>query len=215
MGAVTVARPAEEQPTRAPRPTPDSVLRAARRSFLATGTIEMRSLARDLGIGRATLYRWQGGREVLLSEVIVSLGLANLRRAEADVDAPPGAERLCLVHDLHLRRISDSQAMRTFIRTEPDVASRVLLDGAGTVHAGVTRALADLIERLEAESSWRAPLEPATLAAAISRLSEAFLYSDLIAHDKPDIDTPDFVLRMILGVPLAGQQKRSRKRAAR
>ena len=187
---------------RTPRLSPEEVLRVARRSFMATGTLEMRSLARDLGIGRATLYRWRGGREALLSEVILSLGIANLRHADSDTDVPAGAERLCAVHDLHLRRISDSQAMRTFIRNEPEVASRVLLDGAGAVHVGVTRALADLVRRQEQQSSWRAPLEPDVLAAAISRLSEAFLYSDLIAHDRPDVATADFVLRMMLGVPL-------------
>jgi hypothetical protein len=42
---------------RAPRLSPDDVLRAARRRFMASGTLEMRALARDLGIGRATLYR--------------------------------------------------------------------------------------------------------------------------------------------------------------
>lgn len=187
---------------RTPRLSPDEVLRAARRSFLASGTIEMRSLARELGIGRATLYRWRGGREALLSEVILSLGLANLRRAEADTAGPAGAERLCAVHDLHLRRISDSPAMRTFIRNEPDVASRVLLDGAGPVHVGVTAALEELIRRQVEESRWRPPLEAERLAAAISRLSEAFLYSDLIAHDRPDVATADFVLRMMLGVKL-------------
>ena len=175
----------------------------------------MRSLARELGIGRATLYRWRGGREALLSEVILSLGLANLRRAEGDTPGEPGAERFCAVHDLHLRRISDSPAMRAFIRNEPEVASRVLLDGNGPVHAGVTRALADFISRQQEQSGWRPPLEPDVLAAAVSRLSEAFLYSDLIAHDKPDVATPDFVLRTMLGVPIDGQAKRPRRREDR
>lgn len=193
---------ASAETVRTPRLSPAEVLRAAKRIFLATGTIEMRSLARDLGIGRATLYRWRGGREALLSEVILALGIANLRRAEADTDGPAGAERLCAVHDLHLRRISDSRAMRTFIRAEPEVASRVLLDGAGLVHVGVTDALEQLIRRQEEGSEWRAPLDPEVLAPAISRLSEAFLYSDLIAHDRPDVATADFVLRMMLGVKL-------------
>lgn len=192
---------------RAPRLTPEHVLSVARRVFMRTGTLEMQSLARELGIGRATLYRWRGDREALLGEVILSLGVANLRHAEADTPTRPGAERLCAVHDLHLRRISDSEAMRTFVRNEPEVASRVLLDGNGQVHRGVTQALADLIRRQEQTSRWRSPVEPEALAAAVSRLSEAFLYSDLIAHDKPDPQTADLVLRMMLGVP--------RRRAAR
>ena len=199
-------------PVRAPRLPPEHVLRVARRVFMATGTLEMQALARELGIGRATLYRWRGDREALLAEVIVSLGVANLARSDGEITLPAGPERLCAVHDLHLQRISESPAMRSFLRAEPEVASRVLLDAQGIVHQGVTRALADLIRRQEQLSSWRAPLEPDTLAAAVSRLSEAFLYSDLIAHDKQDVKTPNLVLRMMLGVPLRGAAPRRRPR---
>jgi AcrR family transcriptional regulator len=179
---------------------------------MATGTLEMQALARELGIGRATLYRWRGDREALLAQVILSLGVANLHRCESEVQLPPGAERLCAVHDLHLRRISESPAMRAFLRVEPEVASRVLLDAQGVVHIGVTEALADLIRRQEEQSGWRSPLAPESLAAAVSRLSEAFLYSDLIAHAKPDVVTPNLVLRMMLGVPLRGAAPRRRTR---
>lgn len=209
-----LARSGYSQPAavRAPRLSPEHVLGVARRVFMATGTLEMQALARDLGIGRATLYRWRGDREALLSEVIASLGIANLLRCESEITVAPGPERLCAVHDLHLRRISDSRPLRAFIRAEPDVASRVLLDGQGQVHVGVTRALAGLIRRQEEQSRWRAPLGADALAAAVSRLSEAFLYSDLIAHDKPDVRTPDLVLRMMLGVPLRGAAPRRRSR---
>ena len=68
---------------------PETVLRTARRVFLATGSLEMRALARELGIGRATLYRWNRGRDELLSEVLLSLAEANFRRVEADIDTAP------------------------------------------------------------------------------------------------------------------------------
>ena len=70
---------------RTPKVVPEEVVRAARKMFLATGSVEMRALARQIGVGRATLYRWNGSREEVLSEVLLSLGLANLERAEADV----------------------------------------------------------------------------------------------------------------------------------
>jgi AcrR family transcriptional regulator len=202
MAEAAAAAPPIRRASRTPRLPAEHVLRAARRVFLAGGTLEMRALARELGIGRATLYRWRGGRLALLSEVISSLGVANLRRADEDVRLPHGAERLCRVHDLHLRRISESGAMQEFIRNEPDMASRVLLDAGGKVHRDVTAALAALIEHEAAASGWRPPLEPDRLAAAVSRLSEAFLYSELIAHARSDVATPDLVLRLMLGLPL-------------
>jgi len=193
--------PARQPPVRTPKIVPAEVMRAAKRMFLASGSLEMRALARQLGVGRATLYRWNGGREELLSEVLLSLDLANLARAEADVTTEPGPRRFCDVHDLHLRRVSGNVSLRNFVRAEPETALRVLLDANGRVHIGVTRALADFIRRQEAASGWSAPLGPDGLAAVVSRLSEAFIYGDLIARAFPDAATPDAVLRMMLGVP--------------
>jgi AcrR family transcriptional regulator len=178
----------------------ERVIRAAARLFLAEGTLDMRALARSLGIGRATLYRWRGSREVLLSDVLLWLGLRNLRRAEAEVSTPPGPRRLLDVHALHVSRMTNSPPLRTFVRAEPDVASRLLLDANGTVHVGMTRALADLIQREEVASGWRAPLGPDRLASIIARIVETFMYADLIANDVPNIEPPLVVFEMLVGL---------------
>src|SRR5690242_768959 len=98
----------------------EAVLRTAQRVFLATGSLEMRALARELGIGRATLYRWHRSREDLLSDVLLALAQANLHRVEQELETPPGALRVCHVHDQHIRRISGNPSLRAFIRREPD-----------------------------------------------------------------------------------------------
>jgi AcrR family transcriptional regulator len=181
---------------------PETVLRTARRVFLATGSLEMRALARELGIGRATLYRWHRSREELLSDVLLSLAEANLRRVEHDVDTPPGALRICHVHDQHIRRISGNPSLRAFIRGEPDVASRLLLDVEGKVHRGVTAALAGFLKRQEEQSEWRAPLGAEAFARVVSRMSEMYIYADLIGHGEPETETPDMVLRLMMGLPV-------------
>lgn len=181
---------------------PQTVLRTAQRAFLATGSLEMRALARELGIGRATLYRWNRSREDLLSDVLLSLALANLRRVEEEVETPPGALRICHVHDQHIRRISGNSSFRAFIRREPELASRLLLDVNGRVHLGVTAALADFLRRQEELSEWRAPLGLETFSRVVSRMSEMYIYADLIGRGEPETDTPDLVLRLMLGLPI-------------
>jgi AcrR family transcriptional regulator len=181
---------------------PETVLRAAQREFLATGSLEMRALARELGIGRATLYRWNRGREELLSDVLLSLAETNLRRVEREVVTPPGALRICHVHDQHIRRISGNPSFRAFIHREPELASRLLLDVNGKVHRGVTAALADFLRRQEERSEWRAPLGVETFSRVVSRMSETYIYADLIGHGAPDADTPDLVLRLMMGLPV-------------
>src|SRR6266550_3875624 len=64
---------------------PADAVKAARRRFLRKERVDMSELATELGVGRATLYRWVGSREQLLGEVLWTLsepGLAKLR-AEA------------------------------------------------------------------------------------------------------------------------------------
>jgi AcrR family transcriptional regulator len=184
----------------------EPALTLARRAFLRTGRLDMGALARDLGIGRATLYRRVGSREALLGEVLLSLYVATLAQAEADVTTPAGPRRICEVQELRNRRMLADPSFRRFLHSEPEVASRVLLHADGAVHQGVTAAFAAFIRRQEAASGWRAPIGAEELASIVVRVSEAFIYADLIAHGEPDTGTPNVVLRLMLGVPLAGQR---------
>lgn len=170
--------------------------------FLRTGSIEVRALAHEIGVSRATLYRWAVSREAVLDAVLAYLGAANLRACERVVRTPPGPARLVDVHDLHLRRITGNPQFRRFIEAEPRLASRLLLNGDGNVHRAVTDALADLIRRQEEDSEWCAPLGAEALAAVVSQMSEAFMYGDLIAGKHADVETPTVVLKLMLGMRL-------------
>jgi AcrR family transcriptional regulator len=178
----------------------ESVIRAGARFFMTYGTIDMRALAKQLGVGRATLYRWRGSRSRLLSDVLLWLGLRNLRRAEMDVVTTRGPRRLLDVHAIHISRMSNSPALRGFVRNEPELASSLLLDAHGKVHVGVTGALADFIRRQETDSGWVAPFGAEKLAQIISRIDEAFMYADLIAKDEPNPDIPSVVFEILLGI---------------
>ena len=82
------------------RPTALDAFRLARRSFLAGDRVDMQALARALSIDRATLYRWVGSREQLLSEILWSLvdpTIEKLRKAHCQpgqpAAPPPGRPR--------------------------------------------------------------------------------------------------------------------------
>ena len=60
----------------AARPTPEAAYDAATRTYLVVRRLDMRELAAEIGVARNTLYRWTGGRERLLQDVICSLSEA-------------------------------------------------------------------------------------------------------------------------------------------
>ena len=75
MAARHVGTPLQRQlaGTAAARPTALDAFRQARRTFLAGDRVDMQALARTLNVDRATLYRWVGSREQLLTEILWSL----------------------------------------------------------------------------------------------------------------------------------------------
>src|ERR1043166_4279185 len=71
-----------EDPTRAGA-TPLDALALAREHWLRSGRLDMGALARDLGVSRATLYRWVGTKERLLGEVLWTFAEDTIRDARA------------------------------------------------------------------------------------------------------------------------------------
>jgi AcrR family transcriptional regulator len=93
MAARHVSTPLQRQlaGTATARPTALDAFRLARRSFLAGDRVDMQALARALNVDRATLYRWVGSREQLLSEILWSLidpTIEKLRKAHCQPAAP-------------------------------------------------------------------------------------------------------------------------------
>ncbi len=72
------------------------------------------------------------------------------------------------------------------------------------VHAGTAGALENLIDLERGRGSFDASLDTPTLAYAIVRISEGFLYADVIADRAPDIDRAVTLIEaLLLGLDLS------------
>ncbi len=74
--------------------TVEDVRDAAQAIFEAGERVDMGQLAADLGMAKATLYRWVGSREALLSQVMARLANAAFDEAlahAASASAPGGS----------------------------------------------------------------------------------------------------------------------------
>jgi hypothetical protein len=91
-----------------------------------------------------------------------------------------------------LSGISTDRPLRAFLESDPETALRLLTGTGSAVHAGTAGALENLIDLERRGGSFDASIDTPTLAYAIVRLSEGFLYADVIAARAPDIDrAPD------------------------
>jgi hypothetical protein len=190
--------------TAVPALVPPEIFAAAAAAFVSGRRLDMRSLARRLGVGGAPRYRRGGHRERLLDELLwwrARRLIADQVQATADL---AGAARLTAVIGGVLRVIAADRPLRVFLESDPETALRILTGTRSTVHQGTARALEHLIDLERARGAFDATVDTPTLAYAIVRISEGFLYADVIADRPPDTGRAVTVIEALLrGVDLA------------
>src|SRR5215211_5977710 len=116
----------------------------ARRRYLAGERVDLRAIAAELGLGRATLYRWFGSREALLGEVIAREAEEYFARVRAGVKGR-GAPALLETFDRINRGLARATALHRFLEQEREAALRTLTSSAGIVQPASVAAIAALI----------------------------------------------------------------------
>lgn len=165
--------------------------------------IDVQAIAAGLGISRATLYRWFGSREGLIGAVLVSEMRAVVDQSIQDARGT-GGERVLDAMIMATNRLAESEVFRAFLEQEQAAALRIVTSSAGPVQPKVVAAVRALIERVMAEDGYEPPADPETLAYAIVRLNEAFLYNDAVVGLRAELGRLPAVLAALLG--LKGQR---------
>jgi AcrR family transcriptional regulator len=177
--------------------TPPDVLRAARRRFLRGERVDMNELAQELGIGRATLYRWVGSRDQLLGEVLWSLAELGLAQARAEAKGR-GAAWVLAVYTRFGDRIVELEPLRRFVRAEPECALRVMTSKASPLQRRVVDTFRDILVEAQQRKGLRLRFDPETLAFVMVRVAESFLWTDLITGEASDRAKAHEVTKVLL-----------------
>ena len=198
------ARAVLPEGTAVPDGVPPGIFAAAVDAFVSAQRLDMRSLASRLGVARATLYRRAGNRERLLDEVLWWRARRLLDDHVRSTTGLAGTARLVAVIGGVLHGIGTDRPLRAFLESDPETALRILTGTGSTVHAGTAGALENLIDLERGRGSFDASLDTPTLAYAIVRISEGFLYADVIADRAPDIDRAVTLIEaLLLGLDLS------------
>jgi AcrR family transcriptional regulator len=179
------------------------VLAAATRRFRAGERIDVQAIAAELGVARATVYRWFGSRVGLIGEVIVAELDALVAGARAQASGT-GAPALLDTFQRMNRTIATTVPLRRFLEHEREAGLRLLTSSAGPIQPRAVEAIAELIEAEVRAGAWTPPIDPPTLAYAIVRLYEAFVYNDAAAGIRGDVDRLAAVEAALLGIAPPG-----------
>ena len=176
------------------------IVAAAARWIQDGRRLDMQGLADELGVSRVTLFRRVGSREALLSKALWLLTQCTLETAAArwEAERPEGELHTPGTGRYINAIVSESTGLRRLLEDEPALAIRVLTDPHGQVQTGVVAFVEELLRRDIAEFGLVTIIEPDALAYALVRLGESFLYADVLAGRKPDVETVGRLQRALI-----------------
>ncbi len=181
------------------RATPAGAFAAARGRYLAGQRIDMRALATELGVSRPTLYRWTGGREELLSDVLFSFSDESFARAQRRTAHLSGAERLIASFRAHVEALVNAKPLAMFLQQETQAALRILTSRNSSVQIRTVARLADAYREEQRAGAFTPPTDVDTLAYAVVKVTEAFIYNDAIVAVEPEVDRAAAIVALMLG----------------
>jgi AcrR family transcriptional regulator len=174
-------------------------LALAGQRFLSGERVDMLGVARDLGLARATMHRWFGTREQLLGETIAGLAERRLEVVRARIHGN-GATALLACFDAFNRDLAATEGLRVLLAAEQERAMRILTSSGGIVQPRMVLAIKRVIDAEVDNGSFESPVATQTLAYAIVRLAEAFLYNDARFGIRGDTERLREVEAALLGV---------------
>lgn len=177
--------------------TPLHALRIGQRLWLEGERINMGSVAEELGINRATLFRWVGSRDLFIGEVIWSFYQKQVK-ATLEACSGEGADYVVAVCEKLLKKVVNSKPLYQFIRQDPEYAIRILTSKTSIFQARSVNTIRTIIAEQAASTDWTPPIDPGDLAFLIVRISESFLYGDVISGQKTEIDQTTTAFRLLL-----------------
>jgi AcrR family transcriptional regulator len=192
-------QPMPKRPGRPANATPDDVLRVAAEDFLAGRRIDVQRVVAELGVSRATVYRWFGSRDGLVGDVMATLMVREVRSARARTRGH-GARALLRMFDRINRDLAGAPALRTWLETEREKALQILTSSTGRVQPRVVAEIEAAIRDEMDRGAFSSPMDANTLAYAIVRVAEAFLFNDAYGV-RGDVTRLRKVEAALLGVP--------------
>ncbi|MBW0148345.1 transcriptional regulator [Marinobacter sp. CAU 1620] len=163
--------------------------------------IHLASLSDELNIGRATLFRWVGNKDLLIGEVLWSL--YEPLRLEALSSTPgQGVDFVVGVYRRINSTILHFEPLRRFINQDPEYALKILTSSQSTLHSRTVEANTRILKDQVASGYISPPMNIESLSYFMVRLAESCLYSDIIGGREPrdeELEDACTAVRILLG----------------
>lgn len=179
------------------RTTPVDVFRMARRHWLKGERLNLAELAKEANIGRATLFRWIGSKDLLVQEILWSLYEPIFDAAVASAGGSGPAH----VVETHRRVIHDvllAEPVQRFIQSDPEYAIRTLTSSSSVLHQRIVAKTREHLEAQVAQGALTLPIPAQRFAEILTRINKSLMYSDIADDYSQAIDEACTLMALLL-----------------
>ncbi|TNE91549.1 MAG: hypothetical protein EP330_04910 [Deltaproteobacteria bacterium] len=182
------------------RAAPADLLALAREKWLADEPLVLGKLAEELGVGRATVFRWAGSREALYGEVVwqeIASAYASAREHAGELT---GAARVGSAARTLMTVLLSSKPMKAFIARDATFAMRVLVSAESPVERRLVGALEQTLTAQRDAGHIDPAMELKDLAFVLVRIAESFMYRDVLGGRgaRPDVEAAVHAIEILV-----------------
>ena len=169
----------------------------ARQWFINAKRIELQKLAVELGISRATAYRWAGSSEQLVGEVLASL-VDDTFKQIVKRSKRTGSDLVLSVLERGMRYAHEFQPLQQLLAKDAQLGLKIVASKHSPVQAHTIACLEELLEQQVQAGNMTLTVTPYVMAYALTRVVESFLYADLITGSPSDMGNASKILQLML-----------------
>lgn len=184
------------------RATPLSAFRMARRWWLEGRRLNLSQLAEELEIGRATLMRWVGNKDLLMGEILWSLykGIYDQAIEHAETTHPEkGLDYLAHIYDEINIALIEAKPLHEFLANEPQWGLQLLTSNVSGLQQRLVNEWKALFTQEIEAGRIKPEMDADSLAFYIIRIGEGAVYCDLICGRTPDSKPAALAFRLLVG----------------
>ncbi len=184
-----------------PRATPAGAFERAREYLREGRRLDMVHLAADLGVSRATLYRWTGDRERLLADAVWAEASAIADHVRHVNRRKSGLSLILAVCVDFLDYFGRNEGVNAFFQHERGAGLELLTRVNGGFRGRLVAWNRALIQGQVDAGAYRAPADPELLADGIITIGERFLHHGGDPDVTPDAASAGRMIAVLLREP--------------
>lgn len=179
-----------------PRATPLDAFNLAKKHWLQTQKLNLGELAEELGVSRATLFRWIGNKDLLMGEIMWSIYKPTVYQARKDCPGE-GVEYVVNVFRQVNTAIIKMAAMRHWLHSDAQYALNILSSKSNAFHARMVDLNTELLSQ-EVEKGLIYPsMNIDSLSYFMCRIGQSWIFSEMILGQEPDLDQLEDACRAV------------------